>query len=164
MTSKGNREAVERRRIFEKQKPTKRTFKFGESEYEGLKSLEIPCKIGEHEFYIETVVIDGDVPWLIGRKTMERMERDIKLGKGEICIGDMGREEIEFKVDNRGHMRITLGRRMWMEEVRLGEDKGLNRKELRKLHLQFGHPGWERLFKTIEESKEGEGDWNSKEI
>ena len=137
----------------ETQKRMERVFKFGESEYKSSKMLEIQCEIGGRKIFIRTIIVAGNIPWLIGRETMARMGMEIKLKERTVRIGAMGGIEVKVKEDSKGHMRMEMVRKVKPEEVwvDLGKNKKDRSNKIRKLHLQFGHPGWERLVKLIEQ-------------
>jgi hypothetical protein len=149
-----------------KQEKIVKSFKFGETEYKSSKMVEIPCRIGGKRFFIRTIIISGDVPWLIGKETMEKMGMIIGVKEKTVEIGEMGGMKVKFKEDSRGHMRIGLVRKMEKEEVwvEMGKNKKDQDNKIRKLHMQFGHPGWERLAKLIEESMKKENGFKEGEV
>lgn len=49
-------------------------YRFGETGYDVAKVLEIPCFLNGRRFSIRTEVVEGDIPWLIGVETLERLD------------------------------------------------------------------------------------------
>lgn len=61
----------DRMRMKEKEKRINKTFKFGETIYQGINQLEIPMWIGEKKIYNRRdYIYNPEIPWLIGRKTL----------------------------------------------------------------------------------------------
>ena len=134
-----------------------KTFYFGETPYSSRGILKLPCKIGEHRFYIKTEILKGDIPWLIGRETMENMDMVINVKKEKVKLGELNGMEAKIRIDNKGHLRLGMGIET-ADKVWRGEEwsdvRAERHKKLWKLHLQFGHPGWERLWKLLEEAND----------
>ena len=135
-----------------------KTFYFGETPYLSRGILKLPCKIGEHKFYIKTEILKGDIPWLIGRETMENMDMVINVKKEKVKLGELNRMEAKIRIDNKGHLRLGMGietaDKIWRGEE-WSDVRAERHKKLWNLHLQFGHPGWERLWKLLEEANDG---------
>lgn len=122
-----------------------RTFYFGETKYESKKKIRIPCKLGKTLFSIETYVINGNIPWLVGKETLEKMGAVIDLENMEIWLRDMN-QRTKVRCDQGGHLRVQLWRNekrdWWSREWLEGGERGV----IEKLHKQFGHPGKDRLI------------------
>ena len=71
------------------ERKVERSFHFGESEYKALRELEIPCDMGGERIYIRTIIVQGDIPWLIGRETMARMKMEIGIHDKIVKLGAM---------------------------------------------------------------------------
>ena len=116
-----------------------KVFNFGESAFKSKGVIEIPATLKGQKFYLKTEILQGDVPWLIGKKTMNRMGMVIDLKKDSVKIEVLGGLEVSLKEDKQGHLRIPIVRRM-REELLLEGWKGKNPQEVRgaimKLHLQ----------------------------
>ena len=132
-----------------------KTFYFRETPYMSRGILKLPCQIGEHKFYIKTEILKGDIPWLIGRETMENMDMVNNVKKEKVKLGELNGMEAKIRIDNKGHLRLGMGietaDKIWKGEE-WSEIRGERHKKLWKLHLQFGHPGWERLWRLLEEA------------
>ena len=130
-------------------------FNFGESSFKSKGVIEIPVTLKGQKFYLATEILQGDVPWLIGKKTMSRMGMVIDLKKENVKIGVFGGLEVNLKEDKQGHLRIPVMRRI-REELLLEGWKGKSQKEVRgaimKLHLQFGHGSGDKIWKLTEEA------------
>ena len=159
----------EKTKMLESKKEHTRIFKFGESEYQASSVMNIPGYVGGEKIYIRTVIVNGNIPWLIGRETMDNLRMEIKVGERRVVLGALGGKEVVVREDGKGHLKIKLGRKIekkevWMSQALLGEDMEGRKRKLKKLHLQFGHPGWERLAKLIEEANGKEGGKNIMDI
>ena len=100
--------------------------------------------------------MDGEVPFLIGRKTTEDWKMKMDFGRRVARIR-VGTEEVplEYEVDRGGHIIL----RLFKEKAWLGEDWKTKKEQwdsnARRLHRQFAHPskklknlikeGWEEL-------------------
>ena len=146
-------------RIRKSEKFVSRKFRFGETTYDCRKELEIPVWLGGLKVYIRTFLVDGDIPWLIGRETMQRLRINLDLESNVARVKELN-VAVRLREDSSGHLRVVLGRRLMKNEVWLGVTSGndLERKgRLKKLHLQFGHPGSEKLIQLLIEAGKGEG-------
>jgi len=145
----------ERQGVRESIKKEEGYFSFGDMDCKAVKSILIPCKVGKLEFDIRTVVVTGEVPWLLGRRTLERMRAKLLVDRNIIIGGNYG--EIFLKGQVRGgHLKVNLRRgrdaRMVWWEGGIDELKGnkLGReKVIERLHVQFGHPSSQRLCDLI---------------
>lgn len=133
---------------------------FGESSYKSKGVVEIPVTVKNKKFYLKTEILEGDIPWLIGQKTLSNMGMMLNLGKKTVSIGVLGGMEIRLRVDKRGHLRFPIQRRE-MEELWLEGWKGKSPREIKgaimKLHLQFGHGSGEKIWKLTEEAQWSKG-------
>src|SRR5678815_691114 len=132
------------------------TYVFGETEYQVCKIINIPCNTRGYEFLMRTEVVRGDIPWLVGKETMERMDMRIDMRKKEIDIGVLQQKGVKCRENRKGHLMIQLRKGLnknfvwYQENTKEDVRNSLNRKKaLRKLHIQFGHPGIEKLWRLI---------------
>ena len=104
---------------------------------------------------MRTFVVEGDIPWLIGRTTLQKLKVSLDLERDVADIKELGMK-VQLRTDRVGHLRIALGRSLRKEEVwsenlaRTGKEERM--KKLRKLHLQFGHVGQEKLIELLEDA------------
>ena len=142
-------------RLKDTEKRVEREFRFGESKYECRRELEIPVWIKGKKIYIRTCVVEGDIPWLIGRTTLQNLKVSLDLERNVANIKELNMA-VKLRTDKVGHLRIILGRSLAKEEVwtenlrREGRDE--MRKKVRKLHLQFGHVSHEKLIELLEDA------------
>ena len=138
------------------QEKSDRIFVFGESEYESIKVVNIPCILGNQKVKLRTEIIKGDIPWLIGRETMEKMGLIIDITKREICLRNVNNIRIKCQLDSKNHIRIPLIKEKGMEDIWLEnswmENLNLCKKKLFKIHLQFGHASFGKIWNLIENS------------
>ena len=71
----------ELKRLNDTKRESNKVFNFGESSFKSRGLIEIPVKIEGQKFYLKTEILQGNVPWLIGKKTMSRMGMVIDLKK-----------------------------------------------------------------------------------
>ena len=151
----------ELKRINDTRKESDKVFNFGESSFISKGIIEIPVILKGQKFYLETEILQGDVPWLIGKTTMSRMGMTIDLRKDNVKIEVLGGMELNLREDKQGHLRIPILRRIREEELLLEGWKGKSQKEVRgaimKLHLQFGHGSGEKIWKLTEEAQWSNG-------
>ena len=148
----------------ERMKKTRResnkVFKFGESVYMSKGIIEIPVIMKGRKFYLRTEIVQGDVPWLMGKRTMSRMGMTIDLKRDSVQIEVLGGLAVKLREDEQGHLRLPIYRRE-KEELLLEGWKGKSLKEVRgaimKLHLQFGHGSGEKIWKLTETAQWSDG-------
>ena len=142
-------------------KTSSRLFTFGDTNFASRCTMEIPVFIGGLRVFLKTEILKGDIPWLIGKDTMSRMDMKVHVKEKKAVIGDMEDTEIDLKEDRRGHLRISLIPQRKREEIWAEGWSGKNdmqiSKTIRKLHLQFGHASGERIWKLTEDAGWGVG-------
>ena len=141
-------------------KESNKIFKFGESIFMLKGVIEIPVMMKGQKFYLKTEILQGDVPWLIGKETMSRMGMTIDLKRNNVEIEVLGGLIINLREDEQGHLRIPILKRL-KEELLLEGWKGKSQKEVKgtimKLHLQFGHGSGEKIWKLTETAQWSDG-------
>ena len=131
---------------------------FGESKYKAVKRIRIPCTFFRWDFFLITDVVQGDIPWLLGRESLRKMRACINLNSYEMTIGVFKNARVPLRVDEKGHLRISIRRGIkkeiwWEGNVKNSlEDKQERKKILKRLHVQFGHPSKERLGDLIKDA------------
>ena len=75
-------------------KKSTKSFYFGESVFHAKETLEIPVKLGGEKIYIRTEHLDGDIPWLMGKETMERMKLKLDVNGKKAVLGALGNKEV----------------------------------------------------------------------
>ena len=145
---------VERKIVRESEEESKRIFVFGGKSYKSKKVLRIPCELNGIKVFIRTEIIEGDFPWLIGRECLEKMGAIIDVKNNMIIMRELNGLRVEVKVDERNHMRMKVRHNersnidCWKVESWLdNENRSL---KLKKLHIQFCHASFEKLWKLIE--------------
>ena len=64
---------------------------------------------GRTKVLLETEVLDGNIPWLIGANVLERLSAKLDYGKKElVCKHTDVNERIPFYKDDNGHIRIRI--------------------------------------------------------
>src|SRR5215469_2227096 len=145
------------------------SYNFGNSCFKVKKTLKIPCSIEGYRFNLLTDVIEGDIPWLMGKETMAKMDMKIDVKRKTVVIGALSNLVAKCTVSKKGHLLLKVREKRTREEVwyqgRTREDlkNGNQRKNIVwKLHAQFGHPSIEKLWTLISEAYRAE-DLNEQE-
>ena len=150
----------ELKRMNETKRDSSKVFNFGETSFKSKGLMEIPVILKEQKFYLKTEILQGDIPWLMGKKTMSRMGMVMDLRKDKVKIEVLGGMEVNLIEDKQGHLRMPILKRS-REQLLLEGWKGKSMKEVKgaimKLHLQFGHGSGEKIWKLTEEAKWNEG-------
>ena len=73
-----------------------------------IKKLIILCKIGNQEAKIETIVMESDIPWILGRNTMSKLGIVIDVQHGEVR---MNGKIIACGSDYNDHLKKKLRKR-----------------------------------------------------
>lgn len=136
-------------------------FVFGETEFRSKEVLEMPVNIGRHKVFLKTEIVEGDIPWLLGRDTMEKMDMHINMRERIANLGDLNGETVRLRQDDKGQLKIKLIETKEKEEIWKEGWEGRSEKEkermIRKLHLQFGHANGDKIWNLTEEAKWSEG-------
>ena len=153
-------ETNEIRKIRESKCESDKVFIFGESTFKSIGRMDLPVTIMNKRFYLRTEIINGDTPWLLGRKAMSNMDMIIKMKERKVEIRDLDGIEVNLKLDNKGHLRLPV-RNINTEELLLEGWLNKGEKErksmMMKLHLQFGHGSFDKLWDLTESAKWSEG-------
>ena len=135
------------------------SYKFGVGKtYKAFKSCRIPIKIGKIKAYLETDVIDHDLPLLFSRSSMKKAKGQLDTVNDEITLLGCTVKLISTK---SGHYAIPLLPQINL--MNLCQDvhfcgrvefvlKTINMSKIdmaQKLHRQFAHPPVEKLLKLI---------------
>ena len=76
----------ELKRMKDTRRESHKVFNFGTSSYKSKGVIEIPVTLKGRRFYLRTEVLEGDIPWLIGKKTMSNMGMMLNLKEDKVCI------------------------------------------------------------------------------
>ena len=146
--------------MIDTRKQSDKVFNFGETSYKSKGVMEIPVTWNDKKFYLKTEILEGDIPWLVGKTAMHNLGMVLNLKNNTAHIGALGGMEVKLIEDDQGHLRIPVLRRN-VEELWLEGWRGKSSKEIRgtimKLHLQFGHGSGEKIWKLTEEAKWSDG-------
>ena len=133
-----------------KESKSSTSFKFGNGDsVKSLKKVKIPACIGGKEVFLETDVIDGDLPLLLSKDAMKKAEMNIDFTNDNVTI--FGQTQ-KLMFTSSGHYCIPLGsstndinnngRKSEFNNLALFgsaitiEDR---EKMMHKLHRQFSH-------------------------
>ena len=87
---------------------TCKKFRFGDGRLiKAEKHLQIPVRVCNEEFMLNTHVVDCDIPLLLSRDAMKKMNCKIDAGNDQIIIGDVCQN---LFISESGHMLVSIGR------------------------------------------------------
>ena len=96
---------------------------FGKTGYNVIKELELPVTIRGRKIWIKIKMLDGNVPFLIGRKTIDwKIKMDFGRRVARIRVGT--EVTLEYEVDRGGYIILRLFEKK--EKAWLGEDWRMN--------------------------------------
>lgn len=143
-----------------------RTFKFGDGEnVQSSGKIKIPIKLVgvNSEVWLETDVIEKELPLLLSRSSMKKANTVISFNEnGREHVTMFGHEQ-RLYVSESGHLCIPFSEfnieifdgkdeKMVMFVGEIGELTDKEREKIaKKLHAQFAHPTSERLVKLIKD-------------
>ena len=138
-------------------KSSRNIFKFGcGSTFPAQEKVVFPAKIGKKKVFIETDVVEGDVPLLFSKESMKKTGASLDFTCDKLQI--LG-QSINLEVTESGHYALPLGpSRQAIIDSSRGTDVTMTllannlspEKMALKLHRQFAHPSAERLVKLVE--------------
>ena len=118
--------------------------------------MEIPVTIKGEKIHVRTEILEGDLPFLIGKKTMGNLGMVIDVEREYVKIKELGGMEVKLREDSQGHLRMPIIKRK-EEELLLEGWLGKSKKEIRaiimKLHLQFGHGSSNKIWQLTEKAE-----------
>ena len=109
-----------------------------------LKSVKIPAQIGQKDCFINTEIVDENIPLLLSKTSLKKANTTLNLSNDEI---KMFHQKIQTKNSFNGYYSILIlpdptSNLDEMEEVLIFEDNdtlGSKQKKNKKLHRQFGY-------------------------
>ena len=140
-----------------------RVFKFGDGKVtNSIGTVKVPASLVGARVYIETDIVEQDIPMLLSRESMARASTTINFESEEVVM--LGHKQTIIKTTT-GHYCIPLSRRSIQDTDMLSGpvstilftngsflDGNVDCKKIaRKLHEQFGHPSNSRLIKLIKD-------------
>ena len=125
-------------------RPKEGSYCFGNKHVKVIKSLEIPVEAKGRKFSLTTEVVEGDIPWLLGKTTLIRMGAILDIRTGYMKITDLGNVKVPMEENSGGHLVVRLKeqpktRYVWWRTTDWLENEKEWKKYGRRLHLQFGH-------------------------
>ena len=141
------------------------TFKFGSGNlFKSMYKVKVPANIGSKEVYIETDVVQTDVPLLLSRSAMKKANTFINFKEDSVSM--LG-EKQNIVVTSSGHYSLPLTDRHSAlndihdknSKIALKVDSDCDLVKIaEKLHSQFSHPPAHRLIKLVKNSNWPEKD------
>ena len=138
------------------------SFKFGNGDsVKSLKRVKVPAYIGGKNVFIETDVIDGDLPLLLSKDAMKKAEMNIDFIHDNVTI--FGHTQ-KLMFTSSGHYCIPLGhytddlksdRKSECDSFALfGSANSVDEKHgmMQKLHRQFSHAPYHRIKNLLKDA------------
>ena len=136
--------------------PSKRLFRFGDAPIvRSIYKVLLPVKIGERKCFIESEVVDKQIPLLLSKESLKRAKTQMDLTSDNITM--FGSQVASFQTTS-GHYAIplTLSSCLPSETVLITAVDSLSMqsddelsKTLLKIHKQFGHASFDRLIDLL---------------
>ncbi|CAC5382062.1 unnamed protein product [Mytilus coruscus] len=154
-----------------KSKESHTPFKFGDGQtVYSYQSVKLPATIGSLNCYIETEVVDCEIPLLLSKDSLKRAQTVLDLQIDKVT---MFGKPVDVHFTSNGHYCINIKERRngqkntaVSEEEILKVDSGFSKKRKRniisKLHKQFGHASSEKLLSLLNSA--GSVDYDTKAI
>ncbi|VDI81921.1 Hypothetical predicted protein [Mytilus galloprovincialis] len=133
-------------------------FKFGDGKtVHSYQSVKLPATIGSLKCYIETEVVDCEIPLLLSKDSLKRAQTVLDLHNDKVT---MFGKPVDVHFTSNGHYCINIKDRrtgqtdsVVSEEEILKVDSGFSKKRkkdiISKLHKQFGHASSEKLLSLL---------------
>ena len=135
---------------------SKRPFRFGDAPIvRSIYKVLLPVKIGERKCFIESEVVDKQIPLLLSKESLKRAKTQMDLTSDNITM--FGSQVASFQTTS-GHYAIplTLSSCLPSETVLITAVDSLSMqsddelsKSLLKIHKQFGHASFDRLIDLL---------------
>ena len=133
-------------------------FKFGDGKtVYSYQSVKLPATIGSVNCYIETEVVDCEIPLLLSKDSLKRAETVLDLRNDKVTM--FGKPvDVHFTSnghyciniqDSRSRQRDTPVSEEEILKVDIGFSKKRKREIISKLHKQFGHASSEKLLSLL---------------
>ena len=76
--------------MIDTRKQSDKVFNFGETSYKSKGVMEIPVTWNDKKFYLKTEILEGDIPWLVGKTAMHNLGMVLNLKNNTAHIGALG--------------------------------------------------------------------------
>ena len=134
---------------------SKKYYKFGSGVLKAINSMELPCQIGDKNVRLTVDIVDSDIPLLLSAASLKKAGGMLDLVNDKIKLFD---QWVTYDLTSSGLFVISLGKTdqplpildvcIALEE----KDSELSKKQLLKLHRQFGHLVKERLCNLLKDA------------
>ena len=142
--------------------PSETPFRFGDAPVvRSVQSVRIPVVMGGKPCTLQTEIVERNIPLLLSKESLKKAQTKIDLANDSISM--FGRVVESYQTSN-GHYAVPLSVRIDAQvpnivlhavvDMSHASDCDL-KKILRKLHLQFAHASFEKLFQLIKDSSRG---------
>ena len=138
---------------------SKNSFKFGSGKiFKSLYKVRVPAKIGSKSIYVESDVVNTDIPMLLSRPSMKKAGTHINFKDDTVTM--FGNKQ-KIDVTSSGHYSVSLNSNSKVlndvvalnSKVTLHAENDSSTESIAlKLHCQFSHPSSDRLVKLVRNS------------
>ena len=138
-------------------------FKFGSGNiFKSLYKAKLPAVIGNHQIYIETDVIESEIPMLLSKSAMKRADTKINFKddtvnmfgfKQNVIVTSSGHYAVPLNKNSEVLKSVVSNQASIVLHAELMNDDKL--KMARKLHAQFSHPEQSKLIQLIKNAGMG---------
>ena len=136
---------------------TSNSFKFGSGKiFSSLYKDRVPATIGDKDVFIESDLVESDIPMLLSKTAMKRANTNINFKNETVNI--FGQKQ-KLLLTSSGHYTVPLNKSSKIlasistqkQNIILHTEalKGDKLKIALKLHSQFSHPSSEKLIQLI---------------
>ena len=146
------------------QRESSRNFKFGGGTiFTSLMECTVPAQLGDRNVFINTDVVESDIPLLLSLKSLKRAQVKLDVHRD---VAEIFGKEVQLNFTSSGHYCVPISTsERNVEDVlstRLCDMSDEDRKRsLLKLHRQFAHPSRQRLEAIIKDAGAWREDFGS---
>lgn len=119
-------------------------FKFGDdNKLKSNEKIVLPIAIGGRECTLDVEILDTNIPLLLSKTTLKRAKTTIELDTDNVTMFGV---KILIKTSLAGHYCIDVNPCNTIYRI---QDSAISKKDILKLHTQFGHASIENLIKLL---------------
>ena len=133
-------------------------FRFGDGvEIRSKKVITIPVVLGRQKFFLDVEVVVNDIPLLISKATMKKLQMKLDFTQD---LARIGNEEVKLFCNSRGHYSLSVTKERIGEDgnvvlyIQSPENIDIKQKMSKsvKLHRQLSHASKDKLLKLVKNS------------
>ena len=136
------------------QSRSQKCYRFGGKDpVNALNHMKIPITIANNEVTLGVDVVDIDIPLLLSKRSLQRIDAKIDLGKNILQVFD---QDIKLLESKTGHYILPISNHTESgndQDILFNIENNEIKKSALKLHRHFSHPRKERLQKLLEDAE-----------